>query len=231
MSSSAAEVHAGIEPQIGPLVLVVAADREIRARTVSALAPSGWRVRGAASALELMSGGLAPDLLVVHCELMNTGQLSELRDLKRERAELRLVIICDAGAGRSARRAVDGGADGIVFTEQLDSTLVPTVAAVLVGQTSVPTRLRASVKRPSLSFREKQILGMVVMGLTNGQIGSRLFLAESTVKSHLSSAFSKLGVRSRSEAAALILDPQESLGAGILAIMGPADRPQIAQAD
>jgi hypothetical protein len=38
-------------------------------------------------------------------------------------------------------------------------------------------------------------------------------------------------VRSRSEAAALILDPQESLGAGILAIMGPADRPQIAQAD
>ena len=221
MSSSAAEVHAGIEPQIGPLVLVVAADRDIRARTVSALAPSGWRVRGAASALEVMSGGVAPDLLVVHCELMNTGELSELR----------LVIICDAGAGRSARRAVDGGADGIVFTEQLDSTLVPTVAAVLVGQTSVPTRLRASVKRPSLSFREKQILGMVVMGLTNGQIGSRLFLAESTVKSHLSSAFSKLGVRSRSEAAALILDPQESLGAGILAIMGPADRPQIAQAD
>lgn len=231
MNSSAAEVHPGMEPQVGPLVLVVAADREIRARTVSALAPSGWRVRGAASALEVMSGGVVPDLLVVHCELLNAEELAELRELKREHADLQLVVICHAGAGRSARRAVDGGADGIVFTEQLGTALAPTVAAVLVGQTSVPTRLRASVKKPSLSYREKQILGMVVMGLTNGQIGSRLFLAESTVKSHLSSAFSKLGVRSRSEAAALILDPQEPLGVGILAIMGPADRPQPAQAD
>jgi DNA-binding NarL/FixJ family response regulator len=101
------------------------------------------------------------------------------------------------------------------------------VAAVLAGQTSVPAPLRASVRRPSLSFREKQILGMVVLGLTNSQIGARLYLAESTVKSHLSSAFAKLGVRSRSEAAALVLDPKESLGPAILAIMGAMDRRQI----
>jgi len=44
------------------------------------------------------------------------------------------------------------------------------------------------------------------------------------VKSHLSSAFTKLGVRSRSEAAALILDPRESLGMGILGIVQPAER-------
>ena len=53
---------------------------------------------------------------------------------------------------------------------------------------------------------------------TNSEIGARLFRAESTVKSHLSSAFAKLRVRSRSEAAAMIVDPQGSLGTGILAI-------------
>ena len=46
---------------------------------------------------------------------------------------------------------------------------------------------------------------MVVMGMSNKAIAGKLFLAESTVKCHLSSAFSKLGVRSRNEAADLIL--------------------------
>jgi DNA-binding NarL/FixJ family response regulator len=66
-----------------------------------------------------------------------------------------------------------------------------------------------------LTSREKQILTLVVAGLTNSQIASELFLAESTVKSHLSSAFAKLGVSSRSEAVAVILDPERGPGLGI----------------
>ena len=58
------------------------------------------------------------------------------------------------------------------------------------------------------------------MGYSNSQIADQLFLAESTVKSHLSSAFGKLGVRSRNEAVHLILDPERGLGMGILALGG-----------
>jgi len=72
--------------------------------------------------------------------------------------------------------------------------------------------------------REKQVLGMVVMGFSNGEIANKLVLAESTIKSHLSSAFSKLGVRSRGEATELILDPVNGLGPGILSIAGTEDR-------
>ncbi len=58
------------------------------------------------------------------------------------------------------------------------------------------------------------------MGYMNGQIAEQLFLAESTVKSHLSSAFGKLGVRSRNEAVDLILDAERGLGMGILGLGG-----------
>jgi DNA-binding NarL/FixJ family response regulator len=55
------------------------------------------------------------------------------------------------------------------------------------------------------------------MGFTNAAIAAKLFLAESTVKSHLSSAFTKLGVHSRHEAAALLADPDQ-VGLGVLTI-------------
>ncbi len=205
-------------------MVVATADPEVRTRTVAALSTAGLSVRGAASAEAADPGADAADALVMHCDDVTADGLSLLRALRRAHPALSIVVVCRAANARSARRAVDGGADGVVFVEQIAAALAPTVAAVLAGQTAVPAQLRTSVHRPSLSFREKQILGMVVMGLTNSQIGGRLYLAESTVKSHLSSAFTKLGVRSRSEAAALILDPHESLGPAIMAIMEPPDR-------
>jgi DNA-binding NarL/FixJ family response regulator len=231
MSSIVIEARTGIEPVDAPVVVVAAENPDVRTRSVAALGGTALRVRGAASAAQVAPESSTPDVLIIHCDELTSEELTLLRELKRTHDGIRIVVVCQAANGRSARRAVDGGADGVVFLEQLATALAPTVAAVLAGQTSVPAQLRASVRRPSLSFREKQILGMVVMGLTNRQIGARLFLAESTVKSHLSSAFTKLDVRSRSEAAALILDPEESLGPAILAIMGPLDRVQITSSD
>jgi DNA-binding NarL/FixJ family response regulator len=78
--------------------------------------------------------------------------------------------------------------------------------------------MRARLQSESLSIREKQVLSMLVMGFTNAEIAAKLFLAESTVKSHLSSAYTKLGVRSRKDAATMILDPVAGLAPGILTI-------------
>jgi hypothetical protein len=66
---------------------------------------------------------------------------------------------------------------------------------------------------------------LVVEGSTNGEIARALCLSESTVKSHLASAFVKLGVNSRSAAAALILDPDQGLTS---AVVGPAPQRPLA---
>jgi DNA-binding NarL/FixJ family response regulator len=231
MVSIAAWAQSPVGTELAPTVLVACADRDIRSRMIAALTGSELIVTGIASPEGVLTRAEPADLVVVHCEQLGPGELTMLRDLKRDDEELKIVVVCQSANGRHARRAVDGGVSGFVFTEHLENALAPTVGAVLVGQTAVPTGFRASMRRPSLSYREKQILGLVVMGHTNSQIGSRLFLAESTVKSHLSSAFTKLGVRSRSEAAALILDPEESLGMGILGIVESPDRPQDAPAE
>jgi DNA-binding NarL/FixJ family response regulator len=108
------------------------------------------------------------------------------------------------------------GLDGVVLTDRLEATLVPTLRVVVAGLVCVPGGMRDELNKENLSGRERQVLGMVVMGCTNAEIAAKLYLAESTVKSHLSSVYSKLGVRSRRDAAALILDPAAGLHEGVL---------------
>jgi DNA-binding NarL/FixJ family response regulator len=202
-----------------PVVAVVADQDQARARITAAIACGGDLLLGAAAtALEVPSRGTSADLVVLHCDQLGSGELAVCSELKRQSPALLIVVVSESESTKSGRRAADEGVDGLVFADRLEAALVPTIAAVLAGQVAVPRELRSSVRKPALSFREKQILGMVALGCTNGEIATRLFLAESTVKTHLSSAFEKLGVRSRSEAAAAILDPRGSLGSGILAI-------------
>lgn len=116
------------------------------------------------------------------------------------------------------QRALKAGIDGLLPESQIESALGPTIGAVCSGLVCFPRRLPADSQTEPLSVREKQVLGMLIMGFTNAEIARRLYLAESTVKSHLSSAYLKLGVRSRKDAAALILDPDRGLGTAILSI-------------
>jgi DNA-binding NarL/FixJ family response regulator len=128
------------------------------------------------------------------------------------------VLICDQVTPVEIRRLVQVGVRGIVLREQMTETLIPAVTAVASGQVCVPSEGVIGASRPVLSIREKQVMGLVAMGLMNVEIAHRLFLAESTVKSHLSSAFAKLGVRSRHEAVELLLNPASGLGLGILSL-------------
>jgi DNA-binding NarL/FixJ family response regulator len=129
-----------------------------------------------------------------------------------------IIAIAPDGNARAVRAGLDAGADGVVPESRTEHALAPAIEAAFAGLVTVPGEARAHILRPALSGREKQVLGMVVLGFSNGEIARKLHLAETTVKSHLSSTFRKLGVRSRSEAASLVLDADSGLGLGILSI-------------
>lgn len=212
---------AGHDPQLSVIAeVVIVGDDDAVQRRVCAVLDEQTEVRSTVSTslAGVEDSSVQADLMIAHCDSIEAEHASAFERVRRARPAMRIVTVCANAGGRSMRRAVDGAVDGVVLIDHLESALAPTVAAVLAGQLVIPRDAGGLLHKPALSFREKQVLALVALGYSNGEIAQRLFLAESTVKSHLSSAFSKLGVSSRSQAAALILDPQGSVGAGIMKI-------------
>jgi DNA-binding NarL/FixJ family response regulator len=159
----------------------------------------------------------AGTILILACDLDRPGEMATLRRLRRTLRQPPIVAVSPTATATGVRRALDAGADAIVFEPELELTLPVAVSAVGSGQSVVPRKMRASVERPAFSHRERQVLSYVSQGLTNAQIAEELFLSESTIKSHLSSAFAKFGVRSRREAAALFIELEQAGSPGLTA--------------
>jgi DNA-binding NarL/FixJ family response regulator len=144
-----------------------------------------------------------------------------VKSLCERRPGVRIIaVVGDDRPSSELRKLLRAGVDAVLFDVQVGRCLPLTVSAVCEGQIVVPRTLRQHVLRQPLSHREKQILRLVVRGWTNRQIADELYLAESTVKTHLSSAFTKLDTHSRAEVTDLILDPDEGRRLGILALDG-----------
>jgi DNA-binding NarL/FixJ family response regulator len=211
------EPSSGAQPRGADIVVIVCADSAAMRRRIS-YALSEHELNAGLSELDdpELVGKLDPDaesIVVLACDVDQPREMAALRRLRRELREPAIVAISPRSTGTGVRRALDAGADGVVFDSELESTLAVAVRAVASGQSVVPRKLRASVERPAFSHRERQVLSFVSRGFTNAQIAEQLFLSESTIKSHLSSAFAKFGVRSRKEAAALFLELEQTASA------------------
>jgi DNA-binding NarL/FixJ family response regulator len=194
-------------------------DPELYARVSRALGGAGIGV--AASALTpdaLAERSTHVDAAVLYFSGETAAVLESVRNSRELLPDTILIVVWPTADALNARRALKAGADALVNESNLEATLVATLGAALSGLVCIPRQMRAPLESESLSMREKQVLGMLVRGFSNAEIAARLYLAESTVKSHLSSAYNKLGVRTRKDAATMILDPAEGLGPGILAI-------------
>ena len=199
---------------------VVTEDAALGARIRDSLVEGGLDIAFETSALDLAAPAVGFDLIVVQGPL-RAREGSPLAAVADSLPGRRLVACAPRTDARAIRWAVDHGADGVVWDHDLEVSLALTVRAVCAGQLVVPREVRRRIIPPDLTTREKQVLSLVVMGLSNGEIASKLYVSESTVKSHLGSAFRKLDVRSRAEAAQLVADPSEGFGTGILAITEP----------
>jgi DNA-binding NarL/FixJ family response regulator len=104
-------------------------------------------------------------------------------------------------------RAVRSGAAGYLLKDASRADLAAAIRDVAAGRTvlapSVSAKLSAARAAPApavLSAREAEVLALVARGLTNAEIGGRLFIGQATVKTHLLRVFAKLGVSDRTAA-------------------------------
>lgn len=216
--SSASARHATSVPAPPVPAAVTGGDAPARHRIARLLAEAGFApsdVRTAdAQAVVLLLG-----------RMTDAGRVREIRAATESHPGACVLAVMPAGSpNASLRRVLQAGTAGIVLDDDLDRTLAPTARAMLAGQLTVPAVLGRQIAPRPLSHREKQILALVAHGRTNREIADRLVVAESTVKTHLVSAFRKLDVRSRAEAVASITDPETGYGAGVLALGEPAEQ-------
>lgn len=153
---------------------------------------------------------LALDVAVLSCVPSSSEVGQEVTELKRSLPEVPVVVLVDdRNTNQSVREALEANAEGVLLGSQFEEALVATVHAASVGQISLPRSQYRHARPVVLSHREREVLRLAVGGMTNDAIAATLYVSRSTVKSHLTSAFAKLSVRSRSEAAAVLSNPND----------------------
>lgn len=212
--------HAILERPLA--VYVVAAEGEAAGIVIHALEREGLNVNAAWGPLpKLAEAESELDIVIVVETDGSPYPEDDYRRLRDALPDAKIAVISSAHRERP-QALLWAGVDALVFEPGADSVVGPATRALLGGCLVVPIALRAAIHPPPLTRRERQMLQLLVEGLTNREIAERLYLAESTVKRHLSATFRRLGVSSRREAAAVVLAAESSFG---VSPSGPAEPP------
>jgi two-component system, NarL family, response regulator DevR len=170
----------------------------------------------ASTAEEAVTRGVAlgPDVAVLDVRLPDGDGIGVCRELKSRLPDLQCLMLTSFADDEALLAAIMAGASGYVLKQIRGNDLVNAVRRVGKGESLIDPamtkrvldRLRDGPERDEridqLSDQERRVLELVAEGLTNRQIGERLYLAEKTVKNYVSNMLSKLGMDRRSEAAA-----------------------------
>jgi two-component system NarL family response regulator len=148
---------------------------------------------------------LRPDVTLMDLRLPGLSGPEAIAAIRRSDPAARVVVLTSYDGDEDVYRAVQAGASGYILKGTFGQGLVEAIRAVHGGATLVAPEVAELLTQrrglPSLSSREIQILELVAKGLSNGEIGAVLSLAEGTIKTHLKRIFAKMDVTDRTEAA------------------------------
>ena len=159
--------------------------------------------------------GLRPDIAVIDVQLPDGSGIDLVRQLKEDLSEIATVVLTSFDDDALLIDALEAGAEAFMVKEIRSFDLTKTLRRIAAGQpiysddervkVIAQARIRLSARdgTADLSPQELRIFELIGDGLTNRQIGEKLFIAEKTVKNYITSLFSKLGVNRRAEAAAM----------------------------
>jgi two-component system, NarL family, response regulator DevR len=156
----------------------------------------------------------APDVAVLDVRLPDGDGVEVCREIRSAHPEINCLMLTSYADDEALFSAILAGAAGYVLKQVRGTDLIDAIRRVAQGQSlldpGVTARVLERLRSPqapdehlaSLSEQERRILDLIAEGLTNRQIGERMYLAEKTVKNYVSNVLMKLGMSRRSEAAA-----------------------------
>jgi DNA-binding NarL/FixJ family response regulator len=167
----------------------------------------------AASALARIPA-LRPDVAVLDVRLPDGDGVTVCREIRSKVPDIACLMLTSFGDDDALFDAIMAGAAGYVLKQIRGTDLVGAVRTVAAGESmldpeaasKVMARMRDQAIKSDplagLTGQERRILELIGEGLTNRQIGERMYLAEKTVKNYVSALFAKLGMERRTQAAA-----------------------------
>jgi len=202
-----------------PIAVFLLDDHEIVRRGVRDLLEAEPDIRvigeaGTASSALARIQALRPDVAVLDVRLPDGDGVSVCREIRSRMPEVACLMLTSFGDDEALFDAIMAGASGYVLKQIRGTDLVGAIRTVATGQSMLDpraagqlmARLRDSARKrdplAELTDQERTILELIGEGLTNRQIGERMFLAEKTVKNYISGLFTKLGMQRRTQAAA-----------------------------
>jgi DNA-binding NarL/FixJ family response regulator len=155
----------------------------------------------------------SPTCVVLYAGGMQEGCLNSIRRIRELYPGVPVLVLGSQLDLGLAWATLKNGADGFVHAQMDPAQVLRAVEVVQKGELAAPRQLLRYLlhqnEKPDigdLTARGREILEMVVEGLSNAQIAGRLYLSESTIKQHLGAVYRKLGVRNRTEAAKTMRD-------------------------
>jgi two-component system response regulator DevR len=156
---------------------------------------------------------LKPDVAVVDMRLPDGNGVEVCREVRSRDETIQCLVLTSFADDEALFDSIMAGAAGYLLKQIKGTDLVDAIRRVASGQSLLDPNVTARVlerlrKGPEederlarLTEQERKILDLIAEGLTNRQIGERMFLAEKTVKNYVSNLLSKLGMERRTEAA------------------------------
>jgi DNA-binding NarL/FixJ family response regulator len=170
----------------------------------------GFDIAGQAGSVEegiALARELAPDVVVTDVRLPDGSGLDVVRALRKDDKEIGLVVLTMYAGDEQLFAAMDAGASAFVGKDAPTTTVISaarqaSVAPLTFACTGLGEAMirRMSSGAPRLSDRERQVLELLAEGLGVTAIAARLYLSESTAKSHIGRIYEKLGAANRAQA-------------------------------
>jgi DNA-binding NarL/FixJ family response regulator len=149
---------------------------------------------------------LRPDVVVIDLAMPGLDGISATRMIRSELYDTQVVVMTGVDADSTAVEAIRAGAAAYLLKDSQVDNLLRTIRGAVTGQVALPAQMAARMIRHMgghevLTHREIEVLHLVARGLANKQIARELGITEATVKTHVGSLFSKLGLLSRTQLA------------------------------